>query len=259
MAGKNKTSNEKSSKTGEKKPKTVKNKSNNNNEGDESSSSSKLKPATAINSRHILVRSSLSLYMLSTSFRPRTERVDLESKITLQYIVRETFKKRRSSSQITIRHQIRWSRPRILRRQGTPRYAKKAPIPTFLSFRRLFLFFSFLFFGVNGRRTKQKKKKAQLLVFSPINSPHPPSAHPNLIYVALSAADEGFCALWQNNRGKFRMESSRSVRCSIRKGCVWVGAEYGGEPKICRGEDGTWLSYYHGRGEAMSECSRKGN
>lgn len=55
MAGKNKTGNEKSSKTGDKKPKAANNKGKSNNEGDENSSSSKLKAATAINSRHILV------------------------------------------------------------------------------------------------------------------------------------------------------------------------------------------------------------
>lgn len=57
MAGKNKTSKEKSSnvKSSDQKPKASNNKSKSNNEGDENSSSSKLKPATAINSRHILV------------------------------------------------------------------------------------------------------------------------------------------------------------------------------------------------------------
>lgn len=107
------------------------------------------------------------------------------------------------------------------------------------------------FFPVNGRRKEEKWHRC----WSSFQSIPP---HPNLFYVALSAADEGICAIWQNDRGKFRMESSRSVRCSVRKGRVWVGAEYGGEPKICRGEDGAWLSYYHGGGEAMSECSRKG-
>lgn len=48
------------------------------------------------------------------------------------------------------------------------------------------------------------------------------------------------------------MESSRNVGCRVRKGCVRVGAEYGRESKVCGGEDGAWLSYYHGRGEAMS-------
>lgn len=48
------------------------------------------------------------------------------------------------------------------------------------------------------------------------------------------------------------MESSRSAGCSVRKGRVRVGAEHGREPKVCRGEDGAWLSYYHGGGEAMS-------
>lgn len=53
------------------------------------------------------------------------------------------------------------------------------------------------------------------------------------------------------------MESSRSVGCRIRKGCVRVGAEYSRESKVCRGEDGAWLSYYHGGGEAMT-CSGGG-
>lgn len=48
------------------------------------------------------------------------------------------------------------------------------------------------------------------------------------------------------------MESSRNVGCCVRKGCVRVGAEHGRESKVCGGEDGAWLSYYHGRGEAMS-------
>lgn len=48
------------------------------------------------------------------------------------------------------------------------------------------------------------------------------------------------------------MESSRSVGCRFRKGRVRVGAEYGRESKVCRGEDGAWLSYHHGGGEEMS-------
>lgn len=99
MAGKNKTSNEKSSKTGGKNPKAVKTKSN-NNEGDENSSSSKLKPATAINSRHILVRNSLSLVIIYIFiyffFAPeQSARADLESKITLLSSARNIQKKKK--------------------------------------------------------------------------------------------------------------------------------------------------------------------
>lgn len=98
MAGKNKTSNEKSSKTGGKNPKAVKNKSN--NEGDENSSSSKLKPATAINSRHILVRNSLSLVIIYIFIYfffalEQSARADLESKITLLSSARNIQKKKK--------------------------------------------------------------------------------------------------------------------------------------------------------------------
>lgn len=97
MAGKNKTSNEKSSKTGDKKPKAANNKGKSNNEGDENSSSSKLKAATAINSRHILVwKPTYIIYLVYLLCAPpRTER---KTKIEIICnIVRETFKKGRSS------------------------------------------------------------------------------------------------------------------------------------------------------------------